>query len=142
MTVKITVLCLLLSQLSAVITPGEGFQIKGTDAVAAAIWAVVAHWEGQPQDAIVAAVHYGGDTDTIACMAGALSLFSQQDELTVTVQATYHRRCTRGGTKPTLVGWMCLLIFPAWSAVANYLAYLHLHSPCLTAASPTAATCT
>jgi hypothetical protein len=56
--------------LSAVITPGEGFQIKGTDAVAAAIWAVVAHWEGQPQDAIVAAVHYGGDTDTIACMAG------------------------------------------------------------------------
>jgi hypothetical protein len=111
-TVTITVLCLLLSQLSAVTTPGEGFQIKGTDAVAAAIWAVVAHWEGQPQDAIVAAVHYGGDTDTIACMAGALTLFSQQDELTVTVQATYHRRCTRGGAKPTLVGWMCLPHLP------------------------------
>lgn len=46
-----------------------GFQIKATDAVAAALWAVVSHWES-PLDACVAAVHYGGDTDTIACMAG------------------------------------------------------------------------
>jgi poly(ADP-ribose) glycohydrolase ARH3 len=49
---------------------GTGFQIKATDAAAAAIWACVAHWEGRPVDAIIAAVHYGGDTDTIACMAG------------------------------------------------------------------------
>jgi poly(ADP-ribose) glycohydrolase ARH3 len=56
---------------AAAVAPGEpGFQIKGTDAVAAAIWACVAHWEGAPDDAVVAAVHYGGDTDTIACMAG------------------------------------------------------------------------
>lgn len=48
-----------------------GFQIKATDAVAASIWALVAHW-GQATDAIVAGVHYGGDTDTIACMTGAL----------------------------------------------------------------------
>jgi poly(ADP-ribose) glycohydrolase ARH3 len=46
-----------------------GFQIKATDAVAAALWAVVRHW-ASPADALVAAVHYGGDTDTIACMAG------------------------------------------------------------------------
>jgi hypothetical protein len=46
-----------------------GFQIKATDAVAAALWAVVRHWDS-PVDALVAAVHYGGDTDTIACMAG------------------------------------------------------------------------
>ncbi|KAF6259861.1 ADP-ribosylation/Crystallin J1 [Scenedesmus sp. NREL 46B-D3] len=48
-----------------------GFQIKATDAVAAALWAVVRHWRS-PADALVAAVHYGGDTDTIACMAGAM----------------------------------------------------------------------
>lgn len=46
-----------------------GFQIKATDAVAAALWAVVSHWDC-PVDACVAAVHYGGDTDTIACLAG------------------------------------------------------------------------
>jgi poly(ADP-ribose) glycohydrolase ARH3 len=59
---------------AAAVAPGEadreGFQIKATDAVAAAIWAMVAHWEGRPEDAIIAAVHFGGDTDTIACMAG------------------------------------------------------------------------
>jgi poly(ADP-ribose) glycohydrolase ARH3 len=59
---------------AAAVAPGEadweGFQIKGTDAAAAAIWACVAHWEGPPVDAIIAGVHYGGDTDTIACMAG------------------------------------------------------------------------
>lgn len=48
-----------------------GFQIKATDAVAAALWAAVLHWD-QPADAVVAAVHYGGDTDTIACMTGAV----------------------------------------------------------------------
>lgn len=53
---------------------GEGFQIKGTDAVAAAIWAFVARWDGPPADAVIAAVHFGGDTDTIACMTGVLLL--------------------------------------------------------------------
>lgn len=57
---------------TAVAVAPEGFQIKATDAVAAAIWACVAHWEGAPQDAVIASVHCGGDTDTIACMAGAL----------------------------------------------------------------------
>jgi hypothetical protein len=46
-----------------------GFQIQATDAAAAALWAVVRHWHS-PADALVAGVHYGGDTDTIACMAG------------------------------------------------------------------------
>lgn len=57
---------------SGIIAPGEqggGFQIKATDAAAAALWACVAHWHS-PRDVIVAAAHYGGDTDTIACMAG------------------------------------------------------------------------
>jgi poly(ADP-ribose) glycohydrolase ARH3 len=64
---------------AALVAPGEpgggasqqphGFQIKGSDAAAAALWAAVAHWQ-RPADAVVAAVHYGGDTDTIACMAG------------------------------------------------------------------------
>jgi hypothetical protein len=57
--------------MAAAVAPGEpGFQNKATDVVAAAIWACVAHWEGAPEDALVAAVHYGWDTDTIACMAG------------------------------------------------------------------------
>eukprot|EP00775_Hariotina_reticulata_P009353 gene9353-9516_t len=48
-----------------------GFQIGAVDAVAASLWAAVCHWHC-PEDAVVAAVHYGGDTDTIACMTGAL----------------------------------------------------------------------
>jgi ADP-ribosylglycohydrolase len=49
-----------------------GFQIRATDAVAAALLALTCHWE-HPEDALTAAVHYGGDTDTIAAMVGALA---------------------------------------------------------------------
>jgi ADP-ribosylglycohydrolase len=48
-----------------------GFQIAAVDAVAASLWAAVSHWHC-PADAVVAAVHYGGDTDTIACMTGRI----------------------------------------------------------------------
>jgi hypothetical protein len=65
----------------------EGFQIKATDAVAAAIWACVAHWEGSGQDAVIASVHYGGDTDTIACMASGC----------VVSEERRGGRCWRGG---------------------------------------------
>eukprot|EP00879_Flechtneria_rotunda_P000123 GHRR01000185.1.p1 GENE.GHRR01000185.1~~GHRR01000185.1.p1 ORF type:complete len:477 (+),score=171.76 GHRR01000185.1:587-2017(+) len=58
-------------ELTTAAAVAPGFQIKATDAVAAAIWAAVCHWDC-PADAVVAAVHYGGDTDTIACMTGAL----------------------------------------------------------------------
>ena len=56
--------------LSAAVAPG--FQIAAVDAVAAALCALVCHWS-HPEDAVVAAVHYGGDTDTIASMAGSLA---------------------------------------------------------------------
>lgn len=47
------------------------FQLKGTDAVAVALVAFVYHWE-TPLDVVSAACAYGGDTDTTACIAGAL----------------------------------------------------------------------
>jgi hypothetical protein len=56
--------------LSAAVAPG--FQIGALDAVAAALCALVCHWD-HPEDAVVAAVHYGGDTDTIASMVGSLA---------------------------------------------------------------------
>ena len=40
------------------------FQIAAVDAVACALCALCFHW-GHPEDMVVAAVHYGGDTDTI-----------------------------------------------------------------------------
>jgi len=49
-----------------------GFQIEATAAVSAALWALCCHWDS-PLDAVVAAVHAGGDTDTLASMAGALA---------------------------------------------------------------------
>jgi poly(ADP-ribose) glycohydrolase ARH3 len=49
-----------------------GFQMEATGAAAAALWALVCHW-GSPVDAVVAAAHAGGDTDTLASMAGALA---------------------------------------------------------------------
>lgn len=56
--------------LSGAVAPG--FQIAAVDAVAAALCALVCHWS-HPEDAVVAAVHYGGDTDTVASMTGALA---------------------------------------------------------------------
>jgi hypothetical protein len=47
----------------------EPFQIRADDAAAAALSALCWHW-GQPEDAVVAAVHYGGDTDTVAAITG------------------------------------------------------------------------
>ena len=47
----------------------DPFQIKATDAAAVALSALLHHW-GRPVDAVVAAVHYGGDTDTIAAIVG------------------------------------------------------------------------
>ena len=49
----------------------SGFQIEATVAVASALWAFLDHPES-PEAAIIGAVKLGGDTDTIACMAGAL----------------------------------------------------------------------
>lgn len=49
------------------------FQIEGDKAVAAALCAFVHHGMlgRRPENAIIAACHYGGDTDTVASMAGA-----------------------------------------------------------------------
>ncbi|GLC57331.1 hypothetical protein PLESTB_001212700 [Pleodorina starrii] len=57
----------------------EQFQIRADDAAAAATAALCFHW-GRPEDALVAAVHYGGDTDTVAAITGALagSLYGTQ----------------------------------------------------------------
>lgn len=51
----------------------DPFQIKATDAAAVSLSALIHHW-GRPVDALVAAVHYGGDTDTIAAIVGEASL--------------------------------------------------------------------
>jgi poly(ADP-ribose) glycohydrolase ARH3 len=53
-------------------TVSERFQIKATDAVACSLLAFCTHWE-QPEAAVIAAVHYGGDTDTVAAMTGNLA---------------------------------------------------------------------
>lgn len=50
----------------------ERFQIRATDAAACAVWALCRHWH-DPEAAIIGAVRYGGDTDTIAAMTGALA---------------------------------------------------------------------
>ena len=49
----------------------DDFQIRATDAVASALVAFCFHWRS-PRDAVVAAVHQGGDTDTVATMVGSL----------------------------------------------------------------------
>ncbi|KAG2500291.1 hypothetical protein HYH03_001869 [Edaphochlamys debaryana] len=50
----------------------EPFQIRADDAAAVALQALCCHW-ACPEDAIVAAVHFGGDTDTIAAITGAMA---------------------------------------------------------------------
>ncbi|KAK9824227.1 hypothetical protein WJX72_008668 [[Myrmecia] bisecta] len=55
--------------LNAIAAP---FQIPATEAVGCALWAVCRHWN-DPVGCIVGAVHMGGDTDTIAAMAGAMA---------------------------------------------------------------------
>lgn len=52
-------------ELSVAHTVAPGFQIRATDAVATALWALVCHFDA-PLEAVVAAAHQGGDTDTIA----------------------------------------------------------------------------
>jgi poly(ADP-ribose) glycohydrolase ARH3 len=47
------------------------FQIKATEALACAITSFCFHYKA-PKDAVIAAVHYGGDTDTVASITGAL----------------------------------------------------------------------
>jgi len=48
-----------------------GHGIRASEAVAAALWAVLRYWH-EPEECIVRAVGFGGDTDTIGAMAGAL----------------------------------------------------------------------
>lgn len=48
-----------------------GNGLRASDAVACALWAVARYWK-DPEDAVIRAVGLGGDTDTIAAMAGAL----------------------------------------------------------------------
>ncbi len=48
-----------------------GNGILATQAVPAALWAVLRYWQ-TPEKCIVRAVDFGGDTDTIGAMAGAL----------------------------------------------------------------------
>jgi len=61
--------------LSSVCTPneyGKQFQIHAAEAVACALWAF-ACYPHDPEESIIRAVGLGGDTDTIATMAGALA---------------------------------------------------------------------
>lgn len=60
--------------LAAVCTPsefGEQFQIRATEAVTCALWAFIRNWP-DPEECLVRAVGLGGDTDTVAALAGAL----------------------------------------------------------------------
>jgi len=47
-------------------------QYRAPDAVACSLLALAFHFD-EPEVAVQAAVHYGGDTDTIPCMTGALA---------------------------------------------------------------------
>mmetsp|Transcript_30192 Transcript_30192/g.78411 ORF Transcript_30192/g.78411 Transcript_30192/m.78411 type:complete len:296 (+) Transcript_30192:270-1157(+) len=63
-------------QLQLELSEGQPFQIKADSAVAASLCAFLHHgliFRGQarPENAMIAAVHYGGDTDTVAAMTGA-----------------------------------------------------------------------
>jgi poly(ADP-ribose) glycohydrolase ARH3 len=61
--------------IASVCTPnefGEQFQIHAADAVACALWAF-ACCHGEPEECIIRGVGLGGDTDTVATMAGALA---------------------------------------------------------------------
>jgi ADP-ribosylglycohydrolase len=61
--------------LSVVCTPneyGDQFQIHTAEAVACALWAF-ACCPNDPEECIIRAVGLGGDTDTVATMAGALA---------------------------------------------------------------------
>ncbi|KAG2439556.1 hypothetical protein HXX76_004909 [Chlamydomonas incerta] len=49
----------------------EPFQIRADDAAAVSLAALTFHW-GRPQDAVIAAVHYGGDTDTVGAIVGGM----------------------------------------------------------------------
>lgn len=57
------------TELAAMSSVSKPHQIRATDAAAAALCALCFHWD-DPEDVIVAAVNYGGDTGTTACMAG------------------------------------------------------------------------
>jgi poly(ADP-ribose) glycohydrolase ARH3 len=61
--------------LASICTPneyGEQFQIHAGEAVCCALWAFLRHWR-DPEQSIIQAVALGGDTDTVAAMAGALA---------------------------------------------------------------------
>jgi poly(ADP-ribose) glycohydrolase ARH3 len=48
-----------------------GNGIRASQAVAAALWALLRYWR-TPEECVIRAVNFGGDTDTIGAMAGAL----------------------------------------------------------------------
>lgn len=60
-------------ELQLALSEGEQFQIKADNAVTVALCAFLHHgvMSEKPHNAIIAACHYGGDTDTIAAMVGA-----------------------------------------------------------------------
>jgi ADP-ribosylglycohydrolase len=61
--------------LAAICTPneyGQQFQIHAAEAVACALWSFVC-CQDDPEECIIRAVSLGGDTDTVAAMAGALA---------------------------------------------------------------------
>jgi len=57
------------SDLFVIAKVGNG--IRASEAVAAALWALLRYWRN-PEECIIRAVGFGGDTDTVGAMAGAL----------------------------------------------------------------------
>jgi poly(ADP-ribose) glycohydrolase ARH3 len=49
-----------------------GNRIRASEAVAAALWAFLRYGQ-TPEECVIRAVNFGGDTDTIGAMAGALA---------------------------------------------------------------------
>ena len=52
-------------------TLGEPFQIRAIEAFPCALWILARYWN-HPEKGIIVAVMMGGDTDTVASIAGAL----------------------------------------------------------------------
>eukprot|EP00967_Tisochrysis_lutea_P098303 scaffold145044_cov23-Tisochrysis_lutea.AAC.1 len=68
-------------QLQLELSEGQPFQVKADSAVAASLCAFLHHGlisqgQARPENAMIAAVHYGGDTDTVAAMTGSELTYS------------------------------------------------------------------
>jgi hypothetical protein len=76
----------------------EEMQMKGSQAVACALWALCCFWHS-PEDAVICSTHLGGYTHSVAAMTGAPAPVGKQaNKLTsVCTRAVMCNRSVTGG---------------------------------------------